>query len=111
MKSNRKRNNAEDSDTRCGWSHGTDADGLKTFESLEHRLENCGIVAGIRLFNDSKATNVDSVLVAMDSFERGKAIFLLGGRDKNTPLDELVFKAKEQLKGVVWLSIIRSAVQ
>ena len=76
-------------------------EGLKTFQSLEHRLENCGIVAGIRLFNDSQATNVDSVLVAMDSFERGKAIFLLGGRDKNTPLDELVSKAKDQLKGVV----------
>lgn len=77
------------------------SEGLKTFQSLEHRLENCGIVAGIRLFNDSKATNVDSVLVAMDSFERGKAIFLLGGRDKNTNLDELVDKAKQQLKGVV----------
>lgn len=77
------------------------AEGLKTFNSLEHRLENCGIVAGIRLFNDSKATNVDSVLVAMDSFERGKAIFLLGGRDKNTSLDALIDKAKDQLKGVV----------
>ena len=77
------------------------AEGLASFTSLEHRLENCGIVAGVRLFNDSKATNVDSVLVAMDSFERGKAIFLLGGRDKNTNLDELISKAKDKLKGVV----------
>lgn len=77
------------------------AEGLSSFTSLEHRLENCGIIAGVRLFNDSKATNVDSVLVAMDSFERGKAIFLLGGRDKNTNLDDLVTKAKDKLKGVV----------
>lgn len=77
------------------------AEGLSSFNSLEHRLESCGIVAGIRLFNDSKATNVDSVLVAMDSFEARKAIFLLGGRDKNTDLTELVNKAKDQLKGVV----------
>ena len=77
------------------------ASALSSFESLEHRLEPCGIVAGVRLFNDSKATNVDSVLVAMDSFEAKKAIFMLGGHDKNTALDELVKKASNKLKGVI----------
>lgn len=85
----------------CGIEDSHIANGLKSFESLEHRLEPCGIVAGIRLYNDSKATNVDSVLVAMDAFEPKKAIFMLGGRDKNTNLDELVKKAHEKLKGVV----------
>lgn len=75
--------------------------GIKSFKSLEHRLEPCGIVAGVRLYNDSKATNVDSVLVAMDSFPDNKAYFLLGGKDKNTSLDELVKKANNKLKGVI----------
>ncbi len=77
------------------------ADGIKSFKPLEHRLEPCGIVAGVRLYNDSKATNVDSVLVAMDSFEDKKAIFLMGGHDKNTDLTELVSKALKKLNGVI----------
>lgn len=77
------------------------ASALASFTSLEHRLESCGIVAGVRLFNDSKATNVDSVLVAIDSFEPKKAIFMLGGHDKNTSLDDLVNKAVNKLKGVI----------
>lgn len=74
---------------------------LKSFRPLEHRLEPCGIVAGVRLYNDSKATNVDSVLVAIDSFAKNKAIFMLGGKDKNTNLDELVNKCLDNLKGVI----------
>lgn len=77
------------------------AEALKNFQPIEHRLESCGIVAGIRLYNDSKATNVDSVLYAIDAFEKKKAIFILGGRDKNTNIDELVDKCLENLKGVV----------
>lgn len=76
-------------------------DGIASFMPLEHRLENCGIVAGVRLYNDSKATNVDSTLVAIGSFEPRKAIFMMGGRDKNTSLDELANKVSENLKGVV----------
>lgn len=76
-------------------------DGIASFLPLEHRLENCGIIAGVRLYNDSKATNVDSTLVAIGSFEPRKAIFMMGGRDKNTSLDELANKVSENLKGVV----------
>lgn len=77
------------------------AEGIRTFGSLEHRLESCGIVAGVRLYNDSKATNVDSVLVAIDAFPKKKAIFMLGGKDKNTDIDQLVAKSIDNLKGVV----------
>lgn len=77
------------------------SNGLKSFSPLEHRLEPCGIVAGIRLYNDSKATNVDSVLVAINSFDNKKAIFLMGGTDKNTDLKQLVDASFNNLKGVV----------
>ena len=77
------------------------AKALISFSPLEHRLEPCGIVAGVRLYNDSKATNVDSVLVAINSFEKNKAIFLLGGKDKKTNLNLLVKSCVNNLKGVV----------
>ena len=63
---------------------------LLSFEPLEHRIEPCGCVNGISFFNDSKGTNVDATLKAYTAFEPGSLIVLLGGRDKNTPLDELV---------------------
>ncbi|MDD5607218.1 MAG: UDP-N-acetylmuramoyl-L-alanine--D-glutamate ligase [Ignavibacterium sp.] len=54
---------------------------LKSFKGVEHRLELVREIAGIRFINDSKATNVDSVVVALKSFD--EPIFLiLGGQDK-----------------------------
>ncbi|MDD6786148.1 MAG: UDP-N-acetylmuramoyl-L-alanine--D-glutamate ligase [Eggerthellales bacterium] len=65
-------------------------DGLKAFAPLEHRNEPCGSIAGVRCFNDSKATNVDSTLKALASFAPGTVIALYGGRDKGTDLTPLV---------------------
>lgn len=64
--------------------------GLRSFMPLEHRLEPCGDIAGVSFFNDSKATNVDATCKALSAFPKGSAIFLLGGHDKGTDLDELV---------------------
>jgi len=64
--------------------------GLRSFKPLEHRLEPCGDIAGISFFNDSKATNVDATCKALSAFPKESAIFLLGGHDKGTELDELV---------------------
>lgn len=75
--------------------------GLRTFKPLEHRLEPCGDIAGVTFFNDSKATNVDATLKALSAFAPGKAIFLLGGHDKGTELDELVTEAARICRGVV----------
>lgn len=59
---------------------------------LEHRLEPVGVVAGARWFNDSKATNVDSTLVALAALAPvGPLIVLLGGRGKaGAPYEALV---------------------
>ena len=48
---------------------------------LEHRLEPVGTVRGVRFVNDSKATNTDSLAVALASFEE-PVILIAGGRDK-----------------------------
>lgn len=56
--------------------------GLASFRAIEHRLEPVGIVNGVEWFNDSKATNPDAVLKAIDAFSGTPLIVLLGGRNK-----------------------------
>ena len=54
---------------------------LRTFESVEHRLELVREIQGIKFVNDSKATNVDSVWYALKSFDE-PLFLILGGQDK-----------------------------
>ncbi|MBT8387430.1 MAG: UDP-N-acetylmuramoyl-L-alanine--D-glutamate ligase [Ignavibacteria bacterium] len=63
-------------------------DALKTFESVEHRLELVREINGVKFINDSKATNVDSVWYALRSFD--EPIFLiLGGQDKGNDYEQI----------------------
>ncbi len=57
------------------------AEGLRTFTGVEHRLEFLAEIAGVRFYNDSKATNVDATLKALDSFTEPLRV-ILGGKDK-----------------------------
>ena len=57
------------------------AHSLANFAGLPHRLEIVGAVRGVRFVNDSKATNTDSLTVALASFEE-PVILIAGGRDK-----------------------------
>jgi UDP-N-acetylmuramoylalanine--D-glutamate ligase len=63
--------------------------GLLAFSPLEHRIEPCGEVSGVRFVNDSKATNTDSVEKALTAFKPGSIVVLLGGHDKGTDLTSL----------------------
>ncbi|MEY4382480.1 MAG: UDP-N-acetylmuramoyl-L-alanine--D-glutamate ligase [Bacteroidota bacterium] len=75
---------------------------LATFVNAEHRLEPCGKWQNIEFINDSKATNVDAVFYALNSFKRG-IILIIGGVDKGndyTVLDQLV---AEKVKGIICL--------
>jgi UDP-N-acetylmuramoylalanine--D-glutamate ligase len=65
------------------------ADGLRSFGGLEHRLEVVADAGGVIWVNDSKATNIDSTLVALRSVER-PVVLLLGGRHKGVPYDRLL---------------------
>lgn len=76
-------------------------DGLRSFAPLEHRIEPCGTIAGVRCFNDSKATNVDATLKALSAFGDERPIVLLGGDDKGTDLTELVARSECHGKAVV----------
>jgi UDP-N-acetylmuramoylalanine--D-glutamate ligase len=68
---------------------------LSSFPVLPHRLEPVGVVRGVRFVNDSKATNTDSLAVALASFEE-PVILIAGGRDKGQdfrPLRAQVLRA------------------
>ncbi|MBP7867463.1 MAG: UDP-N-acetylmuramoyl-L-alanine--D-glutamate ligase [Acidobacteria bacterium] len=64
-------------------------EGIRSFRALEHRLEPVAEIAGRLFVNDSKATNVDSTLLALKSYRR-PLVLILGGKDKGSPYTPLL---------------------
>jgi UDP-N-acetylmuramoylalanine--D-glutamate ligase len=58
-------------------------DGIRGFKAVEHRLEQVAVLAGVSFYNDSKATNVDATIKALESFPANIHL-ILGGKDKNS---------------------------
>src|SRR5882762_6721163 len=56
---------------------------MRSFAGVEHRLEFVAEIGGVRYYNDSKATNVDATLKALDAFP-GHILIVLGGKDKGS---------------------------
>jgi UDP-N-acetylmuramoylalanine--D-glutamate ligase len=75
-------------------------DVLSSFEGVEHRLEDCGEIGGVKFVNDSKATNVDSVWFALQSVQ-GKLLVIMGGRDKGGDFTRLRGLVSEHATAVV----------
>lgn len=73
---------------------------LKNFKGVEHRLEFVREVNGVLFVNDSKATNVDSVWYALQSFTR-PIVLLLGGRDKGNDYTTLYPLVERYVKAIV----------
>ena len=70
---------------------------LQSFAGVEHRLEWVRELGNVNYYNDSKATNPESTIPALNAFNQ-PIILLAGGKDKNTSLDELMQLA--QVKAV-----------
>ena len=64
-------------------------DTLKNFKSVEHRIEFVRELNGVKIYNDSKATNVTATQIALSSF-REPTILLLGGLDRGHSFDGLI---------------------
>jgi UDP-N-acetylmuramoylalanine--D-glutamate ligase len=67
----------------AGAETGAIAKGVRSFAGVEHRLEFVAEIGGVRYYNDSKATNVDATLKALDAFP-GRILVILGGKDKGS---------------------------
>ncbi|MFZ3386427.1 MAG: UDP-N-acetylmuramoyl-L-alanine--D-glutamate ligase [Candidatus Hydromicrobium sp.] len=73
---------------------------IKNFKPLEHRLEYLGYIKNIRCFNDSKSTNPDATMVAINDF--GKEITLvMGGKDKDMDFSELISVLNKKVKNLI----------
>lgn len=61
---------------------------LSEFNGVEHRIEFVRTVRNRKFYNDSKATNNESTIIALDSFKE-KTILIMGGLDRNIPFDSI----------------------
>lgn len=68
---------------------------VKSFSGVEHRLEFVAEIAGVRYYNDSKATNVDATVKALDAFP-GRILVILGGKDKGSDYTGLQKSLREK---------------
>jgi len=73
---------------------------LKEFPGVEHRIELVAEINGVSYYNDSKATNPESAIKALESFP-GHILLIAGGRDKNTDLTEFMRLVKERVDHLI----------
>ncbi|MGM0545819.1 MAG: UDP-N-acetylmuramoyl-L-alanine--D-glutamate ligase [Bacteroidota bacterium] len=83
---------------------------LRTFEGVEHRLEHVRTVNGVTYVNDSKATNINAVWYALDSFNVPLTL-ILGGRDKGNDYEELVDQIREKVHTVIAIGEARPMIE
>jgi UDP-N-acetylmuramoylalanine--D-glutamate ligase len=72
---------------------------VREFKAVEHRLEFVAAIAGVEYFNDSKATNVDATIKALESFPANVHL-ILGGKDKDSDYSKLNDLLRERVKRV-----------
>jgi UDP-N-acetylmuramoylalanine--D-glutamate ligase len=73
---------------------------LATFKAVEHRLEYVRTVDGVDYYNDSKATNVDATVKAIEAFDGGLWV-ILGGSEKGVDYYDLREPLKQRARGVL----------
>lgn len=76
--------------------------GLKTFKNAPHRLESVAVIKGVEFVNDSKATNVDSVVYALGSYEK-PLVWIAGGVDKGNDYSLIRDQVKQKVKALICL--------
>jgi UDP-N-acetylmuramoylalanine--D-glutamate ligase len=87
----------------CGVLLGGDVgkirEAVRNFKAVEHRLEYVATIRGVEYYNDSKATNVDATIKALESFKSGVHL-ILGGKDKGSDYSALNGLLRERVKRV-----------
>ena len=83
-----------------GWDAATT--GLRQYRLLPHRCENVGEVDGVTFINDSKATNLDALVKALESATR-PVVLIAGGKDKGSEFDSIVALVERRVKHAVLL--------
>lgn len=82
---------------------------LMSFQGVAHRLEPVRTYEGVQYVNDSKGTNPDSTIKAIEAYQQ-PIVLLLGGRDKGSDFRQLSLLIKEQVKQVVVLGEAKAVI-
>ncbi len=85
-----------------GVSARTIADVLKVFRGVEHRIELVETIDGITFYNDSKGTNIDATIKAIDSMT-APTVLIAGGYDKGSSFEALIDACGEIVSHIVVL--------
>lgn len=83
---------------------------IKTFKSIAHRLEFVKTINGVDYYNDSKGTNVDSSVKAIESFER-PIIIIAGGYDKHIDYTDYVKAFKRNGKLMIIMGETKQKIE
>ena len=83
---------------------------VRNFKAVEHRLEFVAKVAGVDYYNDSKATNVDATIKALESFPANIHL-ILGGKDKGSDYSVLNALLRERVKRVYTIGAAAAKIQ
>ncbi|MBA2486463.1 MAG: UDP-N-acetylmuramoyl-L-alanine--D-glutamate ligase [Nitrospira sp.] len=83
---------------------------LRSFPGLEHALEVVRERGGVRYVNDSKGTNVDAVLKALEGIEQPMWL-IAGGRDKGGDFARLRKVIRERVKGLILIGEAAGRIQ
>lgn len=83
---------------------------LRSFPGIPHRLEFVGKFDGIAYYNDSKATNIEAVQYAVESFG-APVILILGGYDKNGEFEKLIPLLQKHTKRCIGIGKARFRIQ
>src|SRR5215217_3946514 len=88
----------------CGAGPDSMRETVRRFAPVEHRLERVAEFGGVTFYNDSKATNVDAAVKAVEAFadEPGRVVLILGGRGKNAPYAPLAPLIREKARARVF---------
>jgi UDP-N-acetylmuramoylalanine--D-glutamate ligase len=83
---------------------------IAAFKAVEHRLEYVATISGVEYYNDSKATNVDATIKALESFP-GRIHLILGGKDKGSDYSALNPLLRERVKRIYTIGAAAAKIQ
>jgi UDP-N-acetylmuramoylalanine--D-glutamate ligase len=83
---------------------------VRDFKAVEHRLEFVATIAGVDYYNDSKATNVDATIKAIESFPSNIHL-ILGGKDKGSDYTVLNELLRQRVKRVYTIGAAAAKIE
>ena len=83
---------------------------INSFKGVEHRIEFVKEINGVKYYNDSKGTNVDSTKVALESFDKNIQL-ILGGQDKGSPYKPIFNLIKKKVKNIFLIGEATSIIE